>query len=93
MQINRVLLRTTQGGHNVPADDIRRRYERSLANAPKALLLADSGIVFDNSGFEPVPMFRLTEGRIIWEHQGVKPAWVTSLKLALTQSPSAPTGT
>ena len=74
----------------MPADDIRRRYERSLANAPKAF---SSRTLASSSGFEPAPMLRLSGGQIIWEHQGVKPAWVTGLKLALTQSPSAPTGT
>ena len=31
--IERVAQRVASGGHNVPSEDIRRRYARSLANA------------------------------------------------------------
>lgn len=88
MQVDRVQIRISQGGHSVPPDDIRRRYERSLANAPKALRMAHLGIVFDNSGLEPAPVLRLKDGVIIWEQPGAIPAWVVGLKLALT-SPDA----
>jgi len=37
------------GGHDVPEDDQRRRYPRSLANAVKALAIADEVILLDNS--------------------------------------------
>jgi len=47
--IRRVAERVIQGGHNVPEEDIRRRYERSLANLPIALQLIDNAIIFDNS--------------------------------------------
>ncbi len=50
LAIRRVKLRVTQGGHNVPADVVRRRFGRSLNNffnlyAP----LADEWALFDNS--------------------------------------------
>ncbi|MBE9020005.1 zeta toxin family protein, partial [Chroococcidiopsidales cyanobacterium LEGE 13417] len=35
--IDRVAQRVAQGGHNVPEEDIRRRYTRSLANLPIAI--------------------------------------------------------
>jgi len=47
--IRRVAERVRSGGHNVPEEDIRRRYKRSLANLPIALQLADNAIIFDNS--------------------------------------------
>ncbi|AFY91140.1 zeta toxin family protein [Chroococcidiopsis thermalis] len=47
--IQRVAQRVTVGGHNVPEKDIRRRYERSLANLPLALQQADDALIFDNS--------------------------------------------
>ncbi len=37
------------GGHDVPEEDQRRRYPRSMANFRKAFELADEAIVFDNS--------------------------------------------
>ncbi|MBA3920791.1 MAG: zeta toxin family protein [Nostocaceae cyanobacterium] len=49
ISINRVAQRVSQGGHNVPEEDIRRRYTRSLANLLMALQLADRTIIFDNS--------------------------------------------
>jgi predicted ABC-type ATPase len=82
LHLERVRLRASQGGHSVPPEDIRRRYGRSLNNAPKALKIADSGIVFDNSGLEPAEMLRLKNGAIIWQYQAV-PAWVARIQHAV----------
>ena len=40
-----------RGGHDVPEEDQRRRYPRSLEKLPKGLKLADEAIIFDNSTF------------------------------------------
>jgi predicted ABC-type ATPase len=46
----RVRLRVKLGGHDVPADDIRRRFDRSIVNLFDLYLpLADEWRVFDNS--------------------------------------------
>jgi predicted ABC-type ATPase len=45
----RIAARVLAGGHNVPETDVRRRYQRSLKNAPIAIARADRVIVFDNS--------------------------------------------
>lgn len=42
---NRVLA----GGHDVPEEDVRRRYRRSFENLPIAIKRADHAILFDNS--------------------------------------------
>lgn len=71
INMQRVRFRVAKGGHNVPEEDQRRRYPRSIANAAKALEIADEAIILDNSGtryvkvavkrvegievFEPVP--------------------------------------
>lgn len=47
--IRRVATRVLAGGHNVPDEDVRRRYERSLNNLPKAIELADNVLIYDNS--------------------------------------------
>ena len=53
--IERVKLRVVQGGHNVPEQDIRRRFNRSLDNFEKIYKpLADTWIVYDTSGNVPV---------------------------------------
>ena len=53
--IERVKLRVFQGGHNVPEQDIIRRFERSWINFQQIYKpLADSWIVFDTSGNQPV---------------------------------------
>jgi predicted ABC-type ATPase len=49
VNIDRVAQRVAQGGHNVPIEDIRRRYKRSLENLPIALQLADNASIYDNS--------------------------------------------
>ena len=49
INVARVARRVIGGGHDVPEADIRRRYERSLANLVIAAPRADFMIVFDNS--------------------------------------------
>jgi predicted ABC-type ATPase len=66
LNIDRVAQRVARGGHNVPQEDIRRRYERSLANLPKAIERADSIQIFDNStaiGYQQV--LAITNGTIV----------------------------
>ena len=46
---NRVKERVLKGGHDVPKEDIFRRYDRSINNLPKALEIADRVYIFDNS--------------------------------------------
>ncbi len=55
--IERVRQRVKQGGHNIPADVIRRRFIRGLENLPSYKKLADSWKIYDSS---PAPM-RLLE--------------------------------
>ena len=52
--------RVGNGGHNVPAQDILRRYERSLANLAQATRLFDTLLVLDNSdsSYREVAFFR-----------------------------------
>lgn len=53
--IERVRLRVAQGGHNVPKQDIIRRFSRSWDNFQKIYKsLADSWIMFDTSGEIPI---------------------------------------
>lgn len=50
MAINRVAIRVSEGGHNIPTDVIARRYSRGIENLFKIYIpLCDEWAVFDNS--------------------------------------------
>jgi predicted ABC-type ATPase len=60
MAIARVHQRVAAGGHNVPEDVIRRRFDAGLRNFSQIYKpLVDEWVLYDNSGDEPV---RLDEG-------------------------------
>ncbi|MCO5275630.1 MAG: zeta toxin family protein [Flavobacteriales bacterium] len=55
LEIKRVAHRVKQGAHNVPPEDVRRRYKRGWINfVEQYRWLADVWAVYDNSG--PVPV-------------------------------------
>ena len=45
----RVKNRVAKGGHDIPQEDIRRRYVTSQQNLPQAMRLADRTFIFDNT--------------------------------------------
>ena len=49
INVGRVATRVIKGGHDVPEDKIKSRYERSLRNLHEAILLSDRAYIFDNS--------------------------------------------
>lgn len=49
INIERVGARVAAQGHDVPAETIRARYQRTLALAPVAIAYADQAVVFDNT--------------------------------------------
>lgn len=49
INLKRVAQRVENGGHDVPEEDQRRRYPRSMGNMRKAFELADEAVLFDNS--------------------------------------------
>ena len=54
LAIERVRLRVSEGEHNIPEHDIRRRFERSWINFQTLYKrLADRWIIFDTSGSQP----------------------------------------
>ena len=48
--MERVALRVSQGGHEVPPEKITSRYDRSLRQLSKAIQLSHRAHLFDNSG-------------------------------------------
>jgi predicted ABC-type ATPase len=49
MSAARVSARVSGGGHNIPIDDIKRRYPKSLQNLQAHLRLCDIAYIYDNS--------------------------------------------
>ena len=79
INMQRVKFRVAKGGHDVPEEDQRRRYPRSLANAAKALAIADEAVILDNStaaGYVKVAVKRST-GIEVFEPV---PEWAAFLK-------------
>ena len=49
LAIERVKIRVSKGGHDIPPEVIARRYERGLENLDKYCALCDDWFVYDNS--------------------------------------------
>lgn len=65
MALRRIKLRVAKGGHNVPADDVRRRFGRSIDNFFLYYrFLADSWMLFDSSGRKPKAIALERKGKI-----------------------------
>ncbi len=64
LNVERVSVRVSQGGHSVPPDRIVSRYRRTLALLPRAILAADSVVLFDNTaqGSGPQAVASVTRG-------------------------------
>lgn len=56
LALQRVAARVARGGHDVPAQDVIRRYARSLENLPRAMQLADKVTILDNSFGNYIPL-------------------------------------
>lgn len=75
--VARVAARVTEGGHNVPEDKIRARYQRLWGLVVSMIELVDSAEVFDNSGEGPVPVATFVAGDVIG-----RPRWPTWMPAA-----------
>ena len=65
LNILRVAERVSRGGHDIPAEVIRRRYKTAFVRLPHALRLADNSLLFDNSGLEPRMLLALQRGKLV----------------------------
>lgn len=79
LSVARVRARTAEGGHDVPEQKIRDRYQRSQPLIRQAVLLADRGMVFDNSYLNAPPalMLLFATGRLI-QANPLLPEWILS---------------
>ncbi len=79
INIDRVRQRVLKGGHDVPVGDQRRRYPRSYANLPAALVLADEAILFDNSTEQGYALVALKQRAEMQWFEPI-PVWAVKLK-------------
>jgi predicted ABC-type ATPase len=49
INVARVRNRVLEGGHDVPEEKIRSRYERSISFLPEMIMAADEVLIYDNS--------------------------------------------
>lgn len=80
----RVASRVASGGHNVPQEDIERRFARSFENVPDAISKADEAVLYDNTG--PSPLRRIAElsrERFSFENA---PVWATDAAFSAAQT-------
>ncbi|WP_425327383.1 zeta toxin family protein [Pseudomonas nitroreducens] len=78
INVARVAYRVSQGGHNVPAEKIRQRYERSLELLSEAILISNRAYIFDNSddGQKELTLIaEITEGEEIVIKTDIQPPW------------------
>ncbi|WP_235976496.1 zeta toxin family protein [Sandaracinobacteroides hominis] len=83
LSVARVGARVEEGGHIVPEDKIRARYERGAPFIREAVLRAGRGLVFDNSRLNQPPRHCLTfaNGRLIFALPHL-PSWIRSIYAA-----------
>jgi predicted ABC-type ATPase len=77
INLARIRNRVLAGGHDVPEEDVRRRYRRSFENLPIAIKRADHAVLFDNStkdGYRLVALLSTTGNQ--WFEP--RAPWVTS---------------
>jgi predicted ABC-type ATPase len=65
MNVARVRLRVSRGGHDVAEAAIRARRERSFQQLPWFLERADLALIYDNSGVEPRLVGRKQDGVVV----------------------------
>lgn len=81
INIERVKLRVSQGGHDVPEDKIRERYQRSIALLDDACAVANRTYVFDNSGEAHELLVEVRDAEEMIVHASALPAWFVGTAL------------
>ena len=80
LSVARVEERVREGGHDVPEDKVRARYERGQPIIRVAVRRADRGMVFDNSALNSPPkrMLVFAAGRLV-EAAPHLPRWIQAV--------------
>lgn len=68
VNVLRVRSRVASGGHDVPAEIIRKRYKKALALLPELLKVCDICHIYDNTTQEPFRIFKKRKDKYFyWE--------------------------
>jgi predicted ABC-type ATPase len=74
MLLGRIAQRVTEGGHDVPTEDVDRRYIRSMVNLAVALQSVDRAFVLDNTDQRHRLLLTLEENRVKYLSRNL-PRW------------------
>ncbi len=76
INIQRVATRLQLGGHAVPPEKVRERYQRTLENLWEALRLTDRAYLFDNASDGPMRLIAEKHGADLIVQSETIPAWL-----------------
>lgn len=84
LAVARVEARASEGGHPVPEDKVRGRFERNAPLIRQAALMADRAMVFDASALNerPAVLLELAHGQVV-RRAGRVPDWFEELYTGL----------
>jgi predicted ABC-type ATPase len=72
----RVAERVASGGHNIPVEDIDRRYGRSMAALSGVLAIVDAATLYDNAGDQQHRIVAEVRGGVVVSRAPERPKWV-----------------
>jgi predicted ABC-type ATPase len=76
--IARIENRVRKGGHNIPQNDVSRRFDNRLASLKKILPLCDKVVFYDNeNGF--IKVAEIANNRFNYSN-GYRPQWIAEFK-------------
>jgi predicted ABC-type ATPase len=80
MHLERVKMRADKGGHSAPESLLRRIYDSSIRNLPRALREMDFIYVYDNSrwGQTPLVLLQAASGEIQFRAESI-PSWLANV--------------
>lgn len=79
--IDRIINRVRKGGHNIPIDDVKRRYEKRISSLSRVIPLCDEVIFYDNeNGFIKVAEIKNNKFQYF---NGYKPKWLVEYQNAI----------
>ncbi|MGN0477431.1 MAG: zeta toxin family protein [Ruminococcus sp.] len=82
--ILRIQNRVRKGGHNIPEEDVSRRYEKRLSSLSEIAPLCDKVVFYDNeNGF--VKVAEITNNKFHYTN-GYKPKWIIEVQDYLKQN-------
>lgn len=84
VSMGRIAVRVMDGGHHVPGADVERRYQRSLANLPEGLALADRAWLLDNTRTRMRLVAAIERGEVK-TMINAQPKWVRQARLAVLE--------